>query len=193
MLRLATADIENVTVDFSSGRVVDYMREKGIEDEVKAIESVNNKFGRTVCTLDIYGAVDPEQTEWFKNLSSNFPPEIRYRGVAPFDQSVDILKNYFALLFPTSYVKEGIPGTIIDAYAAALPVIASRWSGFVDMVDDGLTGIGYPWLENEHLQQIIEDVFLEPQQILDMKKNCLKKVEMYLPENGIKILLEKLV
>lgn len=35
MLRLATADIGNVTVDFSFGRVVDYMREKGIEKIVK--------------------------------------------------------------------------------------------------------------------------------------------------------------
>ncbi len=35
MLRLATADIDNVTVDFSFGRVVDYMKEKGIERIVK--------------------------------------------------------------------------------------------------------------------------------------------------------------
>ena len=168
------------------------MKEKGIEDAVKAIESVNNKYGRTVCTLDIYGAIDSEQNEWFENLSATFSSAICYRGVAPYDQSVDILKNYFALLFPTSYIKEGIPGTIIDAYAAGLPVIASRWSGFVDMVDDGITGIGYPWLENERLEQIVEDVVLNPQRILDMKKNCLKKVAIYMPENGIEILLEHL-
>ena len=35
MLRLATEEMENVTVDFSEGRVVDYMREKGISKIIK--------------------------------------------------------------------------------------------------------------------------------------------------------------
>ena len=35
MLRRATADMDNVTVDFSFGRVIDYMKEKGIEKIVK--------------------------------------------------------------------------------------------------------------------------------------------------------------
>ena len=35
MLRAATADIRGVTVDFSSGLVIDYMREKGIERIIK--------------------------------------------------------------------------------------------------------------------------------------------------------------
>ena len=35
MLKLATADIKNVTVDFSSGRVVDYMSEHKVDKIVK--------------------------------------------------------------------------------------------------------------------------------------------------------------
>ena len=35
MLRLAASDMDNVTVDFSFGRVIDYMKEKGIEKIVK--------------------------------------------------------------------------------------------------------------------------------------------------------------
>ena len=35
MLRLATSDMDKVTVDFSFGRVIDYMKEKGIEKIVK--------------------------------------------------------------------------------------------------------------------------------------------------------------
>lgn len=168
------------------------MREKGIQDAAEAVKAVNKKFGRAVCTLDIYGAVDPEQTEWFKEISANFPKEVRYCGIAPFEQSVDILKDYFALLFPTTYKTEGIPGTIIDAYAAGVPVIASRWFGFGDMIEDGCTGLGYPWMENERLGEIIESVVTEPQNIMQMKKNCLKKAEDYMPENLIKILLQEM-
>ena len=60
------------------------------------------------------------------------------------------------------------------------------------MIDDGVTGIGYPWMENEHLKEIVKYAVSNPQAILDMKKNCLKKAEGYLPENVIKILIDKL-
>ena len=36
------------------------MKEKGIEDAINAVESVNAHFGRTVYTLDIFGQGDVE-------------------------------------------------------------------------------------------------------------------------------------
>lgn len=169
------------------------MREKGIEDAVQAIKAVNLRFGRTVCELDIYGAVEPNETEWFQDLSNKFGKEVRYCGVVPFDQTTEILQPYFALLFPTFFPKEGIPGTVIDAYAAGLPVIASRWSSFEDIIDHGITGIGYPYLRNEHLEKIILELICHPEQITNMKKNCLKKAEQFVPANVMTILLNKLV
>ncbi len=103
------------------------MKEKGIEDAVNAVKTVNEQAGRKVYTLDIYGQIDDAQTEWFEELKLNFPEYVNYRGVVSFDQSVDVLKEYFALLFPTGFFTEGIPGTIIDAYAAGIPVISAEW------------------------------------------------------------------
>lgn len=42
MLRLATEDIPNVRVDFYSGRVVDYMREQGIEKIIKGYRNASD-------------------------------------------------------------------------------------------------------------------------------------------------------
>ena len=55
----------------------------------------------------------------------------RYCGIKDPKDSVKTLKNYFALVFPTRFYTEGIPGTIIDAYYAGVPVIASKWESFV--------------------------------------------------------------
>lgn len=103
------------------------MKEKGIEDVVNAVKTVNEHFGRTVYTLDIYGQVDSAQTKWFNELQSIFPSYIKYGELVPVDKSVEVLKNYFALLFPTYYEGEGFAGTLLDAMAAGVPVIASDW------------------------------------------------------------------
>lgn len=168
------------------------IREKGIEDAVNAVKSVNAQYGRCVCTLDIFGMVDENEREWFEKLSANFTEEIRYCGTVSYQQSVQVLKDYFALLFPTFFPKEGIPGTVIDAYSAGLPVIASKWSSFEDIIDDGITGIGYPYLKNELLTQIITDVVSHPERILKMKNTCLEKAEYYLPDRGMRVLLDRL-
>ena len=40
------------------------------------------------------------------------------------------------LVFPTEQIAEGYPGVILEAYAAALPVIASRWLSIPEIVND---------------------------------------------------------
>lgn len=168
------------------------MREKGVEDAVNAIRAVNARFGRTVCTLDLYGMIDPNQTDWFESLSASFPSCVRYGGVVPFDESVATLKNYHALLFPTKFYTEGVPGTIIDAYAAGVPVIASRWASWADVVEDNVTGITYPFSEPEQLTEILCNAVSDPDLLLRMKENCLRRAGDYLPENVMRILLAEL-
>lgn len=164
------------------------MKEKGIEDALNAVKAVNEKFGRTVYTLDIYGQIDGGQTEWFEALQKSFPEYIRYGGLVPFDQSVEVLKNYFALLFPTKYYTEGIPGTIIDAYAAGVPVISAQWESYGDIVSNQ-TGIGYEFGCNENLIDILEELEQKPELVFSKKENCLNEAKKYQPKTAIENLI----
>ena len=159
------------------------MKEKGIDDAIDAVQQVNRYFNKTVCTLDIYGSVDPNQTEWFECLKETFSTEIRYCGVVDYIKSAEVLKDYFVLLFPTEFFTEGIPGTIIDAYAAGVPVVASQWESFSDVVDHDITGIGYSFGNQKCLKDVLIDLVSNPHRVYDMKINCLKKAEQYLPIN----------
>jgi len=76
------------------------MKEKGIEDAVEAVKVVNARFGRTVYELDIYGQVDPNQTEWFSQLQQEFPEYVKYKGAVPYDESVSALKDYLGVYHP---------------------------------------------------------------------------------------------
>ena len=167
-------------------------KEKGIEDAANAVRSTNEKFGRTVYSLDIYGQIDATQTEWFDKLQRSFPEYVHYCGVVDFDKSVETLKNYFALLFPTHYYTEGIPGTIIDAYAAGVPVISAKWESFTDMVDDRVTGFGYKFGSEDELKQLICQIAECPDRIVRLKGNCLQKAQDYTPQKAAQVLLQNL-
>lgn len=164
------------------------MQEKGIEDAINSVKAVNEHFGRTVYTLDIYGQVDPQQTEWFDELKTKFPEYISYGGLVPFGKSVEVLKDYFALLFPTRFYTEGIPGTIIDAYAAGIPVISSKWESFADIIDDNKTGIGFDFDGYNNLVDELFNVAKDPGKLNELKINCLSKSKEFLPSSAVSVL-----
>lgn len=166
---------------------------KGIGTAVDIVTILNKKYGRKVFTLDIYGPVDPgEDEKWFTELQKSFTDAITYRGNAPFDKSVEILSGYFALLFPTQYFTEGIPGTIIDSYAAGVPVISSKWKSFSDVVDEGVTGLGFEFNKGGDLERIMEKVITNPSMIINLKQGCIRKANEFLPQNAIRPLIDRI-
>ena len=167
------------------------MREKGIEDAVNAVVSVNTALGIQAFSLDIYGQVDGAQTEWFDLLQKEFPPYIRYGGLVPFDKSVDVLKCYFALLFPTYYEGEGFAGTLIDAYSAGVPVIASNWKYNAELVNEDV-GYVYPTMDNTALIALLTEAAVNPTKLLGKKQNCLIEAEKYRIDKAVQILVEQI-
>lgn len=157
---------------------------KGIGDIIESVRTVNEKLGRTVFSLDIFGQVDPSETQWFEDLQKSFPDYVRYGGMVAFDQSVEVLKDYFALAFPTRYFTEGIPGTIIDAYAAGVPVISAKWQNYSDILDES-TGFGFEFENTQALTEILEDIARNPEKVLERKVSCLKRAEDYIPSQVI--------
>lgn len=166
------------------------MKRKGIEDLVKVIKEINAEKVRF--TLDIYGQIDSQEIEWFENIKSDFTPEIKYGGIVPFDKSVEILKDYYALIFPTKFFTEGVPGTIVDAYAAGIPVIASRWESFDDVVDDGVTGIGYMFDNTVELKEVLKKCSSDPTILNSMKRKCLDRATNYSVDKVLNVLVRNL-
>ncbi len=168
------------------------MKQKGIEDAIAAVTAVNKAQKRPVYTLDIYGQIDSSETDWFAALQETFPPYVCYRGLVPFDQSVPVLKEYLALLFPTRFYTEGVPGTIIDAYAAGIPVISAKWESFGDIVEEGVCGLGYEFGNLDALSSILSDPSSLAEWVKRSKEACLQKAEPFRPAAAIGVLLGNL-
>lgn len=167
------------------------MKEKGIEDAINAIKAVNEKNGRVVYELDIYGEIDSRQVDWFESLKSKFPEYIHYKGLVPFDKTVDIVKNYYLLLFPTKFYTEGIPGTIIDAYAAGVPVVVSKWESFADIVNHNC-GIAYKWNSEIDLINVLITLSNDTEKLDRLKKGALQEATKFIPSNALKVLIGNL-
>lgn len=161
------------------------MKEKGIEAAISCIQDINKERDSVVCSLDIYGPIELEYSNHFEQLMQNTPDYIRYKGTVPFDQSVEVLKNYYALLFPTFWIGEGFPGTIIDAFSAGLPVIASDWNSNAEIVDNFRDGIVYP---NETVSSLKDSVLFlinNNEDHIKMRSNCINKASYYQPELNV--------
>lgn len=169
------------------------MKEKGIEDAVDAVMAVNKQLGRVVYSLDIYGQVDANQVKWFEDLKARFPEYIKYKGIVDFDKTTQVLKNYFMLVFPTRFYTEGIPGTIIDAYAAGVPVIYSKWENYRDLVDDKV-GYGYEFNSKKALEKMLLKIKVKNIENMNvMKRACIIKAEKYIPKTVIKQITNNLL
>lgn len=163
------------------------MREKGISEAIDSVEEINDeKKDGNVFLLDIYGPIDSSYEEEFKAEIANSSNKIKYCGKISFDKSVDILKQYDVLLFPTHWDGEGFPGTIIDAFSAGLPVIATDWNCNSEIVENNINGIVYPNENISDLKSAILYIENNKKKILkSMQINCIKKSREYLPDKYI--------
>lgn len=126
-------------------------------------------------TVDFYGTVEKgHETDFFTGLEHH--PNCHYRGYLDITgdpaHAYDVLSSYHAMLFPTSWVGEGFPGVIIDAYVAGLPVIASDWNMNSEVVKDGVTGLIIPDCGALELSKAMASVMDERERWSSMSRAC---------------------
>ena len=165
------------------------IKEKGIEDAVKTVEKINADAGKKLCTVDIYGVVEERYKEEFEELLKTSTDAVTYKGVIPYEKSVETLRDYYALLFPTYWSGEGFAGTIIDAFASAIPVIATDWNMNSEIVPNMECGIVYPCDGIKTLEDAILWAVNNTDKFGKMKLNCLNEANKY----DADLLMEKLI
>lgn len=166
-------------------------KEKGITDAVRAVRSVNDELGRPAAALDIYGPVEPGyQAELDALLAEN--DCAKYRGTVPANDSVQTLCGYYMLLFPTFWPGEGMPGTVIDALSAGVPVIARRWAYCDEMLTDGVDAYVYDCDRPELLREKLLYAITHQAETVAMRENCLKEAQKYSADSVIKTIVDEM-
>lgn len=161
------------------------VKDKGITDAIHAVAAVNERMDRKIYELDIYGPVGEEYREEFEALLQQHKDCVQYIGEVMPNESVSVLKNYFLLLFPSYFAGEGMPGTVIDALAAGLPIVAARWR-HSDMVLEGETGFVLPPKDVPKWADKLIYCYEHIDQINSMRICCRKEYEGYTKETVVK-------
>lgn len=167
-------------------------KEKGIELAIQGVEMLNKKYGANSAVLDIYGVPDKEYKQRFEEVLSTSTVAVAYKGLVPYDKTSDVLKDYFMLLFPTTFNGEGFPGTILDAYSSGLPVLASTWSFNPELIKDGVNGILYDYREPKMFLEKLDWAYHHVDNVRDMRRACLLEAGKYIPENVMPLIFNKL-
>ncbi|HWP98647.1 MAG TPA: glycosyltransferase family 4 protein [Syntrophomonadaceae bacterium] len=168
------------------------IKEKGIEDAINAIKTINDNTGYVISKLDIYGQVADDYKEQFQKIIEKSPPYIKYAGIIETGKIVETLSTYYCLLFPTYYPGEGFPATLLDSMMAGLPAIVSDWRYNIEIVQHGKTGLLYSLDNSKNLIAAIQHMISNPEEVIEMKYFCITEANRFLPSavitNFIKML-----
>ena len=164
---------------------------KGVTETIQAVHKYNQEH-ETQIKLNIWGPVDESYKEEFAKLLEGSGQSAVYQGCVDYSESVSVLTHHLALLFPTHWDGEGFPGTIVDAYSAGVPVIASDWNANAELVDNFQTGWVYPNEKLGSLYESIEWAMQNKSKLVDMRKACIEKAFHYTPEISMKTIIAEL-
>lgn len=131
--------------------------------------------------ITFYGPLNEDDRQYFYDMLQRFP-FVEYRGILQPNEIYETLNNYDALLLPTHYYTEGLPGSIVDAYISGIPVIVTKWKHAHEFVEDGITGFVIPF-ENGS-QQLIECLLSlesDREKLKQLQQNALEKRAEFAP------------
>lgn len=124
------------------------MERKGIFDLINVIK----KPAFSHLSLDIYGSffMDVKEKSLFESL---LDCRVRYLGELTPDKTVETIRKYDLLCFPTKCEGEGTPGCIVESLIAGVPVLSSSFTQSGELLKNGVDSLIYDFGSVDDLEQ----------------------------------------
>jgi len=153
-------------------------KRKGVEYLIKAFNRLHQGHKNTELLLAGGGA--PSTEEDFKKLAG---PGIEFLGRVPSDQISGYYVHCDVLVQPSFSESCSLVGR--EAMACAKPVIGTRASGFLDLIEDGKTGLLIEPADEEDLFKAMEKLLLSKGLAVQLGRNSLAYIKKELTWDSI--------
>lgn len=132
-------------------------------------------------SITFYGPIFDEDRDYFESNVRKYD-FVEYKGVLQPEEIYQTLSNYDLMLLPTHYYTEGLPGSVVDAYIAGIPVIVTKWKHSHEFIEEGYSGYIVPF-ENGADSLVNRVVEIESNRLIlkNLKKNVLNKRKEFAP------------
>jgi glycosyltransferase involved in cell wall biosynthesis len=162
------------------------MPDKGCDYIQEAVRRLNAKGLQPRFSVDFYGKIDADYREQFQK-EVGLLENVSWHGLLDLrtNEGYDTLTSYHAMLFPTFHPSEGFAGVFIDAFIAALPVLASDWAYNAEAITNGKQGIIYPVHNIEALIDTMEKCIMGQVDLQKMARNARAEAANYEAKNAL--------
>lgn len=155
-------------------------KRKGFDLLIDALDEVNKNFHRYI--LDVYGYFSFDENNMRELLNSREYAD--FKGTIKRELSQNVLSQYCFMVFPSRHKQEGVPGAIVDAYEAGLPVISSNVGFLPQVVKDGQTGLLFE--KKYQLVELLEEIYSNPDMVDRLRVNVPEEAKKYDIKEAIK-------
>jgi len=147
----------------------DYILFIGRVDPLKGIRELIQAARQTPeIKVKIAGRIAPSMVD---EVPSTLPPNVEYMGLKSGDELRSLVAGALALAVPSTWY-ENQPFSILEAFAAGKPVIASDLGGMTELVKDGERGLLVPPGDVDKLAQSMKRVVANPDAAIEMGRNA---------------------
>ena len=144
--------------------------DKGLRESVEACRAL-----RGDCHLNVYGPVMPDTD--LSLFTDNCT--VTYRGVLTPAEVPKVLSDHDVLLLPTYWASEGYPGVLLEAFQCGIPVIATRWAGIPEIVEDEISGLLVEPRSASAVRAAVERLISDPDLYRSMCDGALRRGEFF--------------
>lgn len=117
-------------------------------------------------------------------------PHVRFEGSCRHEDVLAAIKSARFLVFPSEWY-EGLPMTILEAFACGVPVIASRIGTMEELIRDRHTGLHFAAGDPRDLAKKVEWAWAHPAEMQAMGRNARAEYESkYTSEANYKLLMK---
>lgn len=143
--------------------------------------------------FDFYGEIEQEYKAVFDE-EINKLVNVNYCGVIDSRNTnvYQILSDYDILLFPTRWKTEGVPGILVEAKIAGVPVIASNVSYNSKIVEQDVDGLIIKDDSEEELDKAIKKLYDRKDLLLHLSRGALNNSKRYMIDTYIDPIIKQI-